>query len=452
MQTKNTRDGFASTFGVVVAVAGSAVGLGNLWRFPYMVGQYGGAAFIIIYLLFVTVLCLPIMFSEFLIGRRTQSNVIGAFKKLAPGTKWSMIGVLGVSAAFLILSFYSVVGGWTLDYIFKSIAGTFNGKTTEELNDLFTGLMASPVIPAAWHLVFMFLTALIVVGGVKKGIERYSKILMPILFLMVVILAVRSITLDTQCEGLKFLFNPDFSKITADAILSALGQAFFSLSLGMGCMITYGSYIKKSTNLMNISFKGMTADLLFAILAGLAIMPAVFAFGIEPGSGPGLVFITLPKIFMQIPLGTFFAIIFFVILAVAALTSAISLLEVVVAYFVEELKMSRRKAVIIAASCVAFLGLLCSLSQGVLSNYTIAGKNFFDLTEYIANNILLPVGGLLIVLFVGWYMKRSDVYDELSNGGTIRMRIFDALMILIKFIVPIAIALILLYSMGFIGS
>jgi NSS family neurotransmitter:Na+ symporter len=440
------RDGFSSKFGVLVAIAGSAVGLGNLWRFPYIVGQYGGGAFIIVYLLMVVVLCLPIMFSELLIGRRGQSNVIGVFKKLAPGSGWTSIGILSVVAAFLILSFYSVVGGWTLDYLFKALTGAFSHKTPDEFGALFSTLVSSPVRPLIWHVVFMLITALIVVGGVKNGIERYSKILMPILFLMVVVLAVRSLSLEGGAEGLKFLFHPDFSKISPDALLAALGQAFFSLSLGMGCMITYGAYISKRDNLIATSFKGMSADLIFAILAGLAIMPAVFAFGIEPTSGPGLVFITLPQIFEQIPFGGIFAVLFFIILTIAALTSAISQLEVVVAWFMEAMKLSRLKAVILAAAGITFLGVFCSLSQGILSDCTLFGKNFFDLAEYFSNNILLPVGGLLIVTFVGWRMKPREVYDELSNGGTLRVRLLPAILFILRYICPLAIAAILVYS------
>ena len=441
------RDGFTSKFGVLVAVAGSAIGLGNLWRFPYMVGTYGGAAFIILYLIFVVVICMPILFSEFIIGRRTQANVFGAFRKLAPGSAWPGIGFLSVLASLCIMSFYSVVGGWTLKYIQMSLTGVFSvNDGGAKLESVFSQFISSPAEPIFWHLLFLALSGLIVLFGIKQGIEKYSKILMPLLFFMVVLLAVRSVTLTGAGEGITFLFKPDFSKITNEAILGALGQAFFSLSLGMGCVITYGSYVKKKANLVNTSFMVVLADTGFALLAGLAIMPAVFAFGIAPGEGPSLVFITVPKIFMQLPFGQFFSMVFFFVLMVAALTSAISMIEVVVAYLLEEFKIKRGIAVAITIGAIGLAGSFSSLSQGSMSDFTIFGKNVFDLFDYISSNILLPLGGLLIVLFVGWKMKRADVYDELTNGGTVQMRLFGVMMFLLKYIIPVAIAIVLINS------
>ena len=446
------RDGFGSRFGVLVAVAGSAVGLGNLWRFPYLVGTNGGAAFIIIYLLFVVLLCLPIMFSEFIIGRRTQSNVFGAINKLAPKSPFLSIGVISVVASICIMAFYSVVGGWTLEYIFKSFSPDFLSSNSGSLENQFKAASTSVIVPIATHLLFLGLSALIVVAGVKNGIEKYSKILMPVLFFLVLLLAIRSVTLDGASEGVKFLFYPDFSKITGATLLAALGQAFFSLSLGMGCIITYGSYVKKNENLFKISLMTAAADTGFAILAGLAVMPAVFAFGISPGQGPSLVFITLPQIFGQLPLGNVISVAFFFILFIAAITSAISLLEVIVAYFTEELKLTRKAAVLIAFTIIGVFGTLSSLSNGVLSDVKIFGKTFFDLFDYTSSNILLPVGGLLVVMFVGWRMKKADVLDELTNGGSITIKGFVLKWIIftIKFLAPIAIALVLLSSIGFI--
>lgn len=442
------RDGFGSRFGVLVAVAGSAVGLGNLWRFPYMVGNNGGAAFIILYLFFVILLCLPIMFSEFVIGRRTQSNAFGAIKKIAPKSGWLSIGVISVVASICIMSFYSVVGGWTLEYIFKSFSPDFLTSDSTSLANQFSGFSQSSLMPVAMHLLFLTLSALIVVAGVKNGIEKYSKILMPMLFVLVMILAIRSLTLDGSGAGVKFLLYPDFSKITGETMLAALGQAFFSLSLGMGCIITYGSYVNKKENLFKISFMSAAADTGFAILAGLAVMPAVFAFGISPGQGPSLVFITLPQIFAQMPFGNLISIAFFFILLIAAITSAISLLEVVVAYFTEEIKMSRKTAVIITFLIIGLFGTFSSLSQGPLSDVTIFGKTFFDLFDYTSSNVLLPVGGLLVVLFVGWRMKKADVMDELTSGGTVALRksLFSGIMLVIKFLAPIAISIVLLNS------
>jgi len=446
------RDGFASRFGVLVAVAGSAVGLGNLWRFPYLVGNNGGAAFILLYLFFVFLLCLPIMFSEFIIGRRTQSNAFGAMKKLAPKSGWLSIGVISVVTALCIMSFYSVVGGWIVDYVFRSLSGNFLTTDGEKLASTFGNFISSPVRPAIMMLIFLGLSALIVSAGVKNGIEKYSKILMPVLFVLVLFLAIRAVTLPGASEGVNFLLNPDFSKLKPDSALAALGQAFFSLSIGIGCIITYGSYVNKKENLMNISVISSLADTTFAILAGLAIMPAVFAFGISPGEGPGLVFITLPQIFAQMPFGMVLSVVFFVILLVAALTSEISLLEVVVAYLNEELKISRRLSVVITFAIAGFLGLFCSLSEGTLSGYTVYGKTIFDIFDYTTSNILLPVGGLLIVLFVGWRMKKAEIFEELSNGGTISVKkyLLNGIMVCIKFLSPVAITFILLNGLGMI--
>jgi NSS family neurotransmitter:Na+ symporter len=448
----NKRDGFGSRFGVLVAVAGSAVGLGNLWRFPYLVGNNGGAAFIIMYLSFVIVLCLPIMFSEFIIGRRTQSNAFGAIKKLAPKSIWLLIGVISVAASISIMSFYSVVGGWTIEYIVNSFSSDFLTSNNNLLNSKFNDFVSSPIKPLIQHLIFLGLSAMIVVAGIKNGIEKYSKILMPGLFVLVLLLAIRSLTLDGASEGVKFLLYPDFSKLQGDSILAALGQAFFSLSLGMGCIITYGSYVKKEENLLKISLMTAFADTGFAILAGLAVMPAVFAFGISPSEGPSLVFITLPQIFAQLPFGNILSIIFFIILLVAAITSAISLLEVIVAYMTEELKFTRRNAVIISFLIIGFLGSLSSLSEGVLSDFKIFGKTIFDTFDFMSSNVFLPIGGLLVVLFVGWKMASKDVKDELSSGGAIRLNgvLFGGIMFIIKFIAPIAISVVLLNSLGLI--
>lgn len=448
----NKRDGFGSRFGVLVAVAGSAVGLGNLWRFPYLVGNNGGAAFIIMYLSFVIVLCLPIMFSEFIIGRRTQSNAFGAIKKLAPKSIWLLIGVISVAASISIMSFYSVVGGWTIEYIVNSFSSDFLTSNNNLLNSKFNDFVSSPIKPLIQHLIFLGLSAMIVVAGIKNGIEKYSKILMPGLFVLVLLLAIRSLTLDGASEGVKFLLYPDFSKLQGDSILAALGQAFFSLSLGMGCIITYGSYVKKEENLLKISLMTAFADTGFAILAGLAVMPAVFAFGISPSEGPSLVFITLPQIFAQLPFGNILSIIFFIILLVAAITSAISLLEVIVAYMTEELKFTRRNAVIISFLIIGFLGSLSSLSEGVLSDFKIFGKTIFDTFDFMSSNVFLPIGGLLVVLFVGWKMASKDVKDELSSGGAIRLNgvLFGGIMFIIKFIAPVAISVVLLNSLGLI--
>ena len=434
------RDEFSGFFGVLVATVGSAVGLGNLWRFPYLVGQNGGAAFILIYLAFVLVICLPIMISEFIIGRRTQANTVKAFQMLAPRTPWGAVGIVGVVAAFCILAFYTVVGGWTMDYIFRSVIHVFSTPDASAIESQFAALVTSPIRPIFWTILFILLSALIVMSGIKKGIEKYSRIMMPFLFFMVVILMIRSVTLPGAEKGISFLVKPDFSKINTQVALAALGQAFFSLSLGMGCMITYGSYIPKRQNLTKLAFTTAMSDALFAILAGLAIMPAVFSFGISPQEGPGLVFIVLPRIFAQIPLGNIFAVMFYLILFIAAITSAISLLEVVTAYITERLKMKRKTAVAIMSGLVAVCASFSSLSQGVLQHVKIFGKSIFDFFDYLSANILLPLGGLSIVLFVGWYIRKSTVYDEFTNQGTLKGTLFRAYYFLIRYVAPVAIA------------
>ncbi len=439
------RDSFASSFGVLVAMAGSAVGLGNLWRFPYLVGTNGGAAFIIIYLAIVFLLALPIMYAEFVVGRRAQSNVYGAFKKLAPGSKWGIIGIMAIICCILIVSFYSVVGGWTLDYLVKAVMGEFSSGR-EGFDGLFAQTVSSNYRPLLFMLLFVGTSAVVLLAGVKDGIEKYSKVLMPLLFLMVIIIAVRSVTLPGAGAGLDFLFKPDFSKVTASTVLDALGQAFFSLSVGFGIIFTYASYVNKNENLIKMSAQTATADTLFAIIAGIAIMPAVFAFGISPSQGPGLVFVTLPYVFAQLPLGSVLAAIFFFVLFVAALTSAISLLEVAVAYVLEEFKIGRRAAVISVVAIVLFLGTFCSLSQGLLGDVKILGNNIFDLFDKTTANILIPVGGLLIVLFAGWRMKREDFLDEITSGGkhkinSVYLRI---IMFSVKYLAPVIISIILI--------
>lgn len=439
------RDSFASSFGVLVAMAGSAVGLGNLWRFPYLVGTNGGAAFIIIYLAIVFLLALPIMYAEFVVGRRAQSNVYGAFKKLAPGSKWGIIGILAIICCILIVSFYSVVGGWTIDYLVKAVMGEFSSGS-EGFDGLFAQTVSSNYRPLLFMLLFVGTSAVVLLAGVKDGIEKYSKVLMPLLFVMVIIIAVRSVTLPGSGAGLDFLFKPDFSKVTASTVLDALGQAFFSLSVGFGIIFTYASYVNKNENLIKMSAQTATADTLFAIIAGIAIMPAVFAFGISPSQGPGLVFVTLPYVFAQLPLGSVLAAIFFFVLFVAALTSAISLLEVAVAYVLEEFKIGRRAAVISVVAIVLFLGTFCSLSQGLLGDVKILGNNIFDLFDKTTANILIPVGGLLIVLFAGWRMKREDFLDEITSGGkhkinSVYLRI---IMFSVKYLAPVIISIILI--------
>lgn len=444
------RESFGSKFGIIAATAGSAVGLGNIWRFPYVAGESGGAAFILIYLLIIIAIGIPVMLSELAIGRRAQQNVYGAFRKLAPNRPWYLIGLMGVVAAFMIMAFYTVVAGWTLEYLYQSFIGGFHGKTPEELVGMYNGFIGSSTRPLIWFFVFMGLTAFIVAAGVKNGIEKSTKILMPLLFVILIILIVRSVTLPGAAKGISFLFKPDFSKITATTFLMALGQAFFSLSIGMGTLITYGSYIQKRDNLATTALSVIFTDTLVAVLAGIAIFPAVFAFNIAPESGPGLAFITLPNIFEQMTGGTIFSIMFFTLLGVAALTSTISVLEVIVAFFVEELKMKRSAATWLATLSVSALGVLCVLSTSSLANLKLFDKTVFELMDFTTANVLLPIGGLFIVIFVAWFFGRDKAKEELSNNGQLKARYIPLFLFVIKFIAPLAIAFVFLQGIGLI--
>lgn len=428
-----------------MALAGSAVGLGNLWRFPYLVGTNGGAAFIIIYLLTVVLLALPIMYAEFILGRKAQSDVVGGFKVLAPGTKWWLVGVLCLVTTVLITSFYSVVGGWTVDYIVKAVTFSFNAADADYAR-MFTDSVTSVWSPIVFMAVFVILSALILVAGVKGGIEKFSKVLMPVLFLLVIVIAVRSLTLPGSSKGVEFLFKPDFSKVTGQTILAALGQAFFSLSVGMGTIFTYASYVNRKENVVSVSLKTALMDTLFAIIAGTAIMPAVFSFGISPGEGPGLAFVTLPYIFANIPLGSVLAILFFFILFIAAITSAISLIEVSVTFMVERLNWSRKLSLTLTVLVVLALGSVCSLSQGLLGDFKIFGLNVFDLFDFSSANIMMPLGALIFVLFAGWKLPKPVFMNELTSDGLHRFRPWFATFIYysIKYLAPIVIIVVLL--------
>lgn len=444
------RDGFTSKFGILCAAAGSAIGLGNIWRFPYIVGENGGAAFLLVYIGLVVLLGIPVMLSELLIGRRGQLNAFGSFRKLAPGKKWWMVGVMGIAAAFMILAFYSTIAGWTLEYLMNAFTNSFQGKSSDELGAMFQSFHTQAFRPLLWQFIFMAMTAGIIMGGVKKGIEKYSKILMPFLVVLLLIMVIRSLTLPGAMAGLTFLFKPDFSEIDSSVFLSALGQAFFSLSIGMGTLITYGSYINKSNNLSTIAIEVSFVDTLIAVLAGVAIFPAVFAFGLDPAEGPGLIFHVLPNIFQQMPGGYFFAIIFFVLLVIAALTSSISILEVVVAFLVEELNIKRSTATLMATLAALFVGVFCTLSFGALKDVTIGSMSIFGILDFTASNVLLPLGGFFIVIFVGWYMSKADVKDELSNSGILKIKLYRIFNIVLKYIAPVAIAIVFLNSIGLI--
>ncbi len=445
------REGFSTSLGVLAATLGSAVGLGNIWKFPSMTGQNGGAAFVFVYLICVALIGLPVMISEFIIGRRTQSNNVGAFRKLEPNPRkpWWLTGVLGVVAAFLIMFFYTDVAGWVYAYAFKALTGSFSGVGAEQTADIFGTYVGSVGGPLMWQWIVLVTISAIIIAGVTKGIERMTKTLLPVLFVLLIICDIRALTLPGAAEGVSYLFKPDFSKITADVVLAALGLAFFKLSVGMGTMTTYGSYIGKSENLPANGIKVALSDTLVSLLAGLAIFPAVFAFGFEPSAGPSLLFITIPAVFKTMPFGQVFLTMFFVLAAIAATGAMISLLEVPVAYLTEELKWTRPVATISSAVVMGSVGTLATLSTSTLAEKLIFGKTFFDLFDFVSSNLVLPIGGILICLFVGWKLGGTIIVDEASNGGTLRNQaLLRAFTFIVRWIAPAAILLVLLNGLG----
>lgn len=448
----NKRDKFATNLGVLAATLGSAVGLGNIWKFPYFTGQYGGAAFIIIYLICVVLAGVPVMVSEFIVGRRANSNPVGAFKKLAPGTAWYAIGYSGIAASFLIMLFYTSVAGWVYSYIFRALSGTFINASPEMTIGVFGKLITSNYEPIIWQIIVLIVVSSIIIAGVQKGIERMTKTLMPLLFVLLLLCDIRALTLPGAQMGVEFLFKPDFTKITREVIIIALGLAFFKLSVGMGTMVTYGSYFDKNQNLPGTAVKVALSDILVSMMAGLAIFPAVFAFGFEPDAGPGLLFITIPMVFSKMPLGNILLTIFFLLTAIAATTAMMSLLEVPVAYLVEEKGYSRTKATLTSAATIAILGSTASLSAdagSLLGSIKIFGKTFFDLYDYISSNILMPVGGLFTVIFIVWVLGKANLAAELSNDGQLNNKgVINLFYLIVKYMTPLLIIIIFLNSIG----
>jgi NSS family neurotransmitter:Na+ symporter len=440
----NEQRGFTSNIGAILAAAGGAVGLGNIWRYPYMVGQNGGGAFLLVNMFFVLAIGIPLMMTEFVIGRRSQRNVVGAYKKLERKKGWATIGYFGILAAMLIYAFYSVVAGWTLDYIVMACSNQLSGLSPAEVSETFASFTSDSFWPVFYQLMFLTLTALVITFGVQKGIEKVSKILMPVLFILLLLMCVRSLTLPSAKEGLSFLFHPDFSKLTGAGILGALGQSFFSLSLGMGAMVTYGSYIRKEDSLFKTSVWISVCDLLVAILAGVVIFPAVFSFGMDPAGGPQLVYVVLPNVFNSMPMGAVFAAIFFVLLGIAALTSTISLQEIVVAFMVEELHWNRRKSSIISMLVIFFIGMFCALSFGPLSNVKLFDRTIFDLFDLITASYLMPIGALAMTIFLGWFYPKVEVKDEITNGGTLKGKFFELYYFILRYVAPLALIVIII--------
>ena len=449
---KLERASFSSKLGVILATAGSAVGLGNVWRFPYMTGENGGAVFILIYVLCVLLLGIPCMISEFIIGRHAQANTARAFRKMSGGSAWSVIGYMGVLTGFLITGYYAVVSGWCLQYIWASLIGHMQG-TPEYFQHYFETFSSDPVRPVFWTGIILLITFLIVGHGVRDGIERASKILMPTLFILLVVIVVAACMLPGAKEGIKFLFQPDFSMINSRVFLSALGQSFYSLSIAMGCLCTFASYFSKSTNLTKSAIQIGVIDCFVAILAGLMIFPAAFSVGVSPDSGPSLIFITLPNVFQQAfgqwpALGYLVSLLFYALLSLAALTSLISLHEVSTAFFQEEMVITRRKAAVIVTISTTIIGAICSLSLGATGALTFFGSTLFDWFDFVTGQIFLPVVGFLTCIFIGWFVPHRIVHDEFSNRGTLRGRFFHLYLFLVKYVCPICILFIFLHQLG----
>ena len=446
------RTNFGSKLGVILATAGSAVGLGNVWRFPYMAGENGGAVFIIIYVVCVLLLGIPCMISEFIVGRHGQANTARAYHQLAGGTPWALIGYMGVLTGFLITGYYAVVSGWCLQYVWASLIGHLQGDPAY-FKTYFAELASDPVKPVLWTVIILGITYLIIENGVRDGIERASKLLMPTLFILLLMIVVASCMLPGAYKGIEFLFRPDFSKINSDVFLSALGQSFYSLSIAMGCLCTYASYFSKYTNLTNSAMQIAVIDCMVAILAGLMIFPAAFSVGVNPDSGPSLIFITLPNVFQQafaaMPVvGYVISLLFFVLLSLAALTSLMSLHEVSTAFLHEELHISRKRAAATVTVTTAIIGAFCSLSLGAVDGLSFFGKSLFDWFDFVTGQIFLPVVGFLTCIFIGWYVDHKVVRDEFTNWGELRGRFFHFYIFLVKYVCPLAILFVFLHQMG----
>ncbi len=454
-QAPKSRDGFATGLGVIAATLGSAIGLGNIWKFPTLTGLNGGAAFILIYIVCTLLVGLPVMISELALGRRARADAVTTFEKLAPrnargrAEPWWLVGAMGALAAFLILAFYTEVAAWVFAYIFKTLAGGLSSTDPKVIAQVFTDLTTNPVQSLVWQWVVLAFIAIIIIAGVSKGIERITKTLMPVLFAILLIAIVRSLTLPGAQAGLEFLFRPDFSKVTWATVLAAMGLSFFKLSVGMGTMITYGSYYRQDQNIPTTAVRVMLGDVLVSILAGIAIFPVVFSFGFKPDAGPSLLFITIPAVFNSMPLGLPFMFLFFVLAAIAATGAMLSLLEVPVALVNERFGWSRPVATIVTTVILAGFGAFAALSGSTLANFKPFGKTMFDIYDFATSNLLLPVGGLFICLFVGWRWARADVEATLSNEGALGNRRFiRAFLVLVKFVTPVLVFVVLLNGLG----
>jgi neurotransmitter:Na+ symporter, NSS family len=440
------QDQWTSKLGFILAAAGSAIGLGAIWKLPYMTGENGGGVFFLLFIIFTLLIGAPILIAEFTIGRNAQKDAISAYKHIAPGKPWALIGYGGVVASIILLSFFSVVGGWIISYLARSFTGSLSNLTQEEYGNFFNTIISNPYETVIAQLLFMVFTIWVVQGGVSKGIEKANKYMMPSLFILFIILLIRSLTLDGAMEGVKFFLKPDFSALTGETILLALGQSFFALSVGVSVMVTYASYLSKKEDITKSAFSVVGLNIFISLLAGLVIFPAVFALGFSPSSGPGLVFVVLPAVFNEMALGGIFMFIFFILLLFATLTTAFSILEIVVAAMIKGDSAKRKKASWIAGITVFLIGIPSALSFGVLSDVKIFNLSIFDFADYLTSNIALPVGALFISLFIGYQMKRIQVQKEFETGADPGRSLFKLWYFLIRYIVPIMIILVFLKS------
>lgn len=448
---KEKRTGFATRMGAIAATVGSAVGLGNIWRFPYQAGDNGGGAYILVYLICVVLLGIPIMMSEFIIGRSTHKSMKGAIQELTPGSPFKIFSYFGVLGALLICGYYSVVCGWVIEYFINSSEGLLLGHTPEQYSEIFGSLVGAPQRCVFWTLLFLFLNFAVLSRGIQKGVERMANIMMPLLFVLLIVFCINSLLLPGSSKGLDFLFNPKFEDLTWKGVIDAMGQAFMSLSLGVTCLITYSSYFKDDSRLIKDALTISSLDTLVAILAGIVIFPAVFSFGLEPNAGPKLIFEILPTIFQQMPGGNIWAVLFFLLLFFASITSTISLSEIPITFMIDEYKISRRKALVITVVQMNIIAVISALSFSTLSDFTIFGKNIFDFLDYVGPNIFMLLGGLVTAVYVGWVLKKDVIYNQLTNGGKYRSSFVQPYIIFcLRYIAPVAIVLIFLYYVGLI--
>ena len=446
------RGSFGTKMGVILATAGSAVGLGNVWRFPYMTGQNGGAAFILIYLACIVLLGIPGMLGEFIIGRHSAANAARSYKNLSGKKAWGAVGLMGVITAMIILGFYSVVAGWCLQYLYASLMGGIHGDVSY-VKKYFVEFSSDPIKPVLWGLGFILLTHAVVVKGVRNGIEKASKILMPLLFLLLIVLVISSCTLPGAMKGVEFLLKPDFSKVDENVVLEALGQAFFSLSMGTACLCTYASYFSRQTNLFKSATQIALIDTIIAIMAGLMIFPAAFSVGVNPDSGPSLIFITLPNVFQQafgsMPfIGYCISVLFYALLVLAALTSTISMHEIGTAFFYEEMKTTRTKGAWIETTVCCVISVLCALSCGAVPEIQVAGMDFLDFCDHLTSQYMMPLGAFATRILLGWLVPKKLLRDEFTNWGTLKGTFFGVYYFMVRFVCPLCILIIFLHQLG----